>query len=81
MLLLISLCWGVYLDPLGACFILVWVERGCFCSETRSHCLAQAGLELMILLPQSPEGWDYRSDPQQPASIVYFELICMCGTR
>jgi hypothetical protein len=25
---------------------------------TRSHCVAQAGLEFVILLPQSPECWD-----------------------
>jgi hypothetical protein len=33
----------------------------CFCFlETESHYVAQAGLRLTILLPQSPEGWDYR---------------------
>jgi hypothetical protein len=25
-----------------------------------SHCVAQAGLELVILLPPPPECWDYR---------------------
>jgi hypothetical protein len=28
--------------------------------ETGSHYVAQAGLELVIILPQSPECWDYR---------------------
>jgi hypothetical protein len=27
--------------------------------ETGSHCVTQAGLELEILLPQTPECWDY----------------------
>jgi hypothetical protein len=30
--------------------------------ETGSGCVAQAGLELPILLPQSPKSWDYRHE-------------------
>jgi hypothetical protein len=37
--------------------------------ETRSH---EAGLELMILLPQPPECWDYRCAPPDPAQILRF---------
>jgi hypothetical protein len=32
-------------------------------SETGSHYVAQAGLELTILLPQHPKCWDYRHAP------------------
>lgn len=28
--------------------------------ETRSHCVTQTGLELIIFLPQPPKGWSYR---------------------
>lgn len=72
---------GLIFRSFGGLFYFVLGWGDCFCFETGSPCLAQAGLELMILLPQSPEGWDYRSVPQQPVSIVYFELICMCGIR
>jgi hypothetical protein len=33
--------------------------------ETGSWYIAQDGLKLMILLPQSPECWDYRCAPSQ----------------
>jgi hypothetical protein len=34
---------------------------GCFLIfEKGSHCVAQAGLKLKILLPLPPESWDYR---------------------
>jgi hypothetical protein len=29
--------------------------------KTESHYVAQAGLELFVLLPQPPDCWDYRS--------------------
>jgi hypothetical protein len=37
---------------------------------TGSHCVAQAGLELKILLPQLPECWDDRHVPPQPVEIL-----------
>jgi hypothetical protein len=33
-----------------------------FFFETGSHCVAQAGLELVILLPQPLKCWDYRCE-------------------
>jgi hypothetical protein len=30
---------------------------------SRSHCIAQASLKLVIILPQPPECWDYRLVP------------------
>jgi hypothetical protein len=41
----------------------------------RTFCVAQAGLELAIPLPQLPECWDYRSALPQPSS-----LLCMLST-
>jgi hypothetical protein len=47
--------------------------------EMRSHYVAQAGLKLKILLPQSPHCWDYRL-PACPLSnsnsysLLYFSL-------
>jgi hypothetical protein len=40
-------------------------EVCCCCSvlETRSHYVAETGLELLIVLPLSPELWDYRHAP------------------
>jgi hypothetical protein len=35
--------------------------------ETRTCYIAQAGLELVILLPQPPEYWDYGDAPPCPA--------------
>jgi hypothetical protein len=37
-----------------------------FCMIFWFCCAAQAGLELEILLPQPPEGWDYRWEPTCP---------------
>jgi hypothetical protein len=44
----------------------------CLFFETVSHYVAYAGLELMILLPQLPEGWDYRHMPPYQASFLPF---------
>jgi hypothetical protein len=41
--------------------------------ETQFCYIAQAGLELMILLPWAPKCWDYRSEPLCPASKFLFE--------
>jgi hypothetical protein len=41
-----------------------------FYFEMRSHYMAQARLELEILLPQPPEYWDYRCVPSYPAYTV-----------
>jgi hypothetical protein len=40
--------------------------------ETRSHAVAQVGLELMIFLPQPPTCWDYRCVPPHQLQ----ELLC-----
>jgi hypothetical protein len=40
---------------------MVFVCFGLF--ETRFYCVAQAGLELPILLPQPPEQWNYKHEP------------------
>jgi hypothetical protein len=45
-------------------FLLFW---GVGLLQTGSHCDVQAGLELLILLPQLPERWDYRHVPLHPA--------------
>jgi hypothetical protein len=42
--------------------------------------VAQAGLELILLLPQSSECLDYRSVPPHPAVIAYFENFCFSFT-
>lgn len=40
-------------------------KQGLF--ETGSLCLSQAALKLSILLPQCPEGLDFRCLPTRPA--------------
>jgi hypothetical protein len=45
--------------------------------ETRSLCAAQAGLKLMILMPEPSKCWGYRCSPLCPADLGYF-FICSC---
>jgi hypothetical protein len=45
--------------------------------ETRSGCVAQAALELVILLFQPPECWDYSCTPSHPGLVAVF----MCKLR
>jgi hypothetical protein len=45
----------------------MWVFFLCVC-ETGSHYVPQAGLKLMIILPQPPECWSYKPVPPHPAS-------------
>jgi hypothetical protein len=48
--------------------ILLTVTHGfLFDFETGSGSVAEAGLELSILLPQLPKWWDYRHGPQFPS--------------
>jgi hypothetical protein len=39
-----------------------------------SHCVAQAGLKLTILLPPSNKYWDYRFVPQHPSPLTTFGI-------
>jgi hypothetical protein len=50
---------------LFVCFVLLF--------QTRSHYVAQAGLELAIFLSQPLGYWDDRGGPPCPAVIVTFE--------
>jgi hypothetical protein len=43
----------------------------CLFFMTGSHCIAQAGLELAILLSLPPECWDYRCEPSFLAKLVF----------
>jgi hypothetical protein len=51
-----------------------WAWFVLFCVETGSVYVAQAGLELMILLPQPSECWDYRHGPP------YLRVWCISWT-
>jgi hypothetical protein len=42
--------------------------------EIESCCVAQAGLKLLILLPQPGQCWDYRHTPPHPA-INYYSKV------
>jgi hypothetical protein len=47
---------------------LFWFGLGVlFCFLTGCHFVTQAGLQLMIFLPQPPECWDYRHVSLYPA--------------
>jgi hypothetical protein len=50
-------------------------------SETGSHYVAQAGLELMILLPQTPECWDYSHMPPCPVVMAFLLAESRGGTE
>jgi hypothetical protein len=51
----------------------------CLFLETKSHYVAQAGLEFMILLPQSPECWDCKRESLCLAlALVSFDEIPIC---
>jgi hypothetical protein len=43
-----------------------------FVFQTGFHSVAQAGLELWILLPQLPKSWNYRHAPSYSALGSYF---------
>jgi hypothetical protein len=47
-----------------------------FFFQRGSRHVAQAGLELVILLPQPPKCWNYRCVPPHSASE---HLFCVCG--
>jgi hypothetical protein len=50
--------------------------------ETESHCVTQSGLWLMILLPQSPECWNYINFSLKKYFLSYFQqplMICSRG--
>lgn len=52
---------------------------GCLFFEQGCHCIAQAGLEFMTLLPQLPKCWDHRYAVPQPATcnlITFFSHVC-----
>jgi hypothetical protein len=49
-------CWASYI------YIYLFI-----CLLRCSHCVAQAGLKLVILLPQPLQCWDYRQEPPHPA--------------
>jgi hypothetical protein len=45
--------------------------------ETRYHYVAQAGLELTILLSSPPECWDYRCAPLHPDMLTLFFFVVL----
>jgi hypothetical protein len=68
--------------PQRVIFIMIqWVihqrEKKVF--VTGSGCVAKAGLELKILLPQPPKCWDYRHALQHLPSTreIIFKIICV----
>jgi hypothetical protein len=46
-----------------------------WCFETGSPCVVQTTLSLLILLPQSPECWDYRCELLRPARFFIFRYL------
>jgi hypothetical protein len=55
-------------------FLFVYFEIG-------SHCVAQAGLELEILLPQPLKGWDYRCAPPFLASTISLSAYMTASSK
>jgi hypothetical protein len=49
----------------------------CFLRERWSHCVVQAGLELVIFLAQPPKYWDYRHAPLCPVWCLLLSLSQM----
>jgi hypothetical protein len=47
------------------------------CFESRSHCVAQAGLDLMILLFLPLTCWDYKHVPPCPAKLIVVSKVLM----
>lgn len=39
--------------------------------KVRSHSAAQISLKISILLPPSPQSWDYRFSPSQMAGLLF----------
>lgn len=63
---------GKWLPQMAQCFCLV------FCLfETLFHYVAKADLNHMILLPQLPEGWDYRLVLSCPTWSVFVGQVTM----
>jgi hypothetical protein len=52
----------------------VWVCFLFLFNETGSHSVAQADLKPLILLPQTPECWDYRCEPPHLVEVLVW--IC-----
>lgn len=78
--------WGVhYTCHFGVCFLYALYQ---LCSQScvsfpgdlllalwdRPHCIGQGSLKLMVLLPQSPEHWNYR---HESASLVCMKTSSM----
>jgi hypothetical protein len=59
---------------MGWDFFLFVCLAFCFL-ETGSHYVVQAGLELVILLPQPPKHWDSRHGPPLLAEIWFFNKL------
>jgi hypothetical protein len=51
-----------------------------FFFEIGAYYVAQAGLKLLILLPQPPKCWDYRCNPRDFCSVAQAGLE-LCGSN
>jgi hypothetical protein len=56
-------------------FLLFLVVLFYFVFKTGSHNVAQAGLELVILLPQPAKYWDYSHELQCLVSFLFFKMF------
>jgi hypothetical protein len=54
--------------PYFCCCLVGLIFEFGFSFETQSYYVAQAGLELVILLPQPPQSWDYKS-------VIHIQLV------